>query len=73
MNKKYGAVYNFGVTKFRTEGVCDTPIGDLSNLKPTELSQDVQRTGNCLHTEEKVYIHTQVEGGIFPVWFHTGS
>ena len=53
MNKRQGALLNFGVKKSRIEGVCEATNNDSSTTGLQSDLQDVQKEGKTTITQKK--------------------
>jgi len=52
MNKRQGALFNFGVKKSRIGGVCDATNNDSSTSSLQSDLQDVQKKGEITSTQK---------------------
>jgi len=59
MNKRQGALFNFGVKKSRIEGVCDATNNNSSTSSLQSNLQDVQKRGK-LPAHRKKSLHSLV-------------
>jgi len=53
MNKRQGTLFNFGVKKSCTEGVCDATHNDSSTSSLQSDLQDVKKEGKTTSTQKK--------------------
>ena len=59
MNKRHGALFNFGVKKFHIECVCDTKNNDSYTSSLQSDLQHVQKEGKSTRTQKRKYALTR--------------
>jgi hypothetical protein len=71
MNKRQGALFNFGGKKFCMRVFVMQQIVIHPSQAYRAISSMYKEGKNYQHKEERVCIHSQAHGQPFVVWFHT--